>query len=79
MELLQLKMHMRDPSTALPQPSGGAPPSGRRPPPKKAAGGGGGFMNNVSKKLGRLNPFLRLDAVGTEPPKDRRRRRSIEW
>lgn len=79
MELLRLKMHMRDPSTALPQPSGGAPPSGRRPPPKKAAGGGGGFMNNVSKKLGRLNPFLRLDAVGTEPPKDRRRRRSIEW
>ncbi|KAF8673692.1 hypothetical protein HU200_048441 [Digitaria exilis] len=76
---------------------GALPPSGRSPLPKKAAGGGGGggFMNNVSKKLGRLNPFQRVDAVGgagkvrTKPAKDRRnsigdlphkdRRHSIGW
>ncbi|OEL32896.1 BTB/POZ domain-containing protein [Dichanthelium oligosanthes] len=82
MELLRLKMRLRDP-TALPPTSVGAPqPSGRPPLPKKPGGGGGGFMNNVSKKLGKLNPFLRLDAVGgakvrTKPPKDRRH--SIGW
>ncbi|XP_062216497.1 BTB/POZ domain-containing protein SR1IP1-like [Phragmites australis] len=73
MELLRLKMRMRDPPE-FPEGSG-IPPSGRAPLPKKAAAGG--FMNNVSKKLGRLNPFVRLDAVGggrarTKPPKDRR-------
>jgi len=78
-ELMRLRMRLRDPS-ALP-PAGGAPlPAGRRPPPRKP--GGGGFMNNVSKKLGRLNPFMRHDAmdggkVRTKPPKDRRH--SIGW
>ncbi|CAL4938170.1 unnamed protein product [Urochloa decumbens] len=85
MEVLRLKMHLRDPSAApLPPAGGGAPPPPGRPPlPKKPGGGGGGFMNNVSKKLGRLNPFTRrLDAmdaekVRTKPPKDRRH--SIGW
>ncbi|KAJ1298218.1 hypothetical protein BS78_01G436900 [Paspalum vaginatum] len=86
MELLRLKLSLslRDP-TAIPASSGaGAPPSGRHPLRKKAGGasGGGGFMDNVSKKLGRLNPFLRPDGVGgakgrTEPPKGRRN--SIGW
>uniref|UniRef100_A0A804LFC6 BTB/POZ domain-containing protein n=1 Tax=Zea mays TaxID=4577 RepID=A0A804LFC6_MAIZE len=80
MELLRLKMNLRDPS-APPQHSD-APPSGRRPLPKKAAGGSGGFINNVSKKLGRLNPFLRPDAVGgakvrTKPSRTKDRRHSI--
>ncbi|RLN19716.1 BTB/POZ domain-containing protein [Panicum miliaceum] len=79
MEVMRLKMRLRDPS-ALPPAGGAPPPSGRPPPPKKP--GGGGFMNNVSKKLGRLNPFLRHDAmdggkVRTKPPKDRRH--SIGW
>lgn len=84
MEMLRLKMRLRDPSALPPPPSGGgAPPSGRSLRPKKAAGGSGGFMNNVSKKLGRLNPFLRLDAMGGAkvhtklPNKDRRH--SIGW
>jgi hypothetical protein len=39
-------------------------------------------MNNVSKKLGKLNPFVRHDAMGvpkvrTKPHKNRRH--SIEW
>lgn len=102
MELLRLKLHQRDQSSpSLNSPTSGGdgalPPSGRSPLPKKAAGGGGGggFMNNVSKKLGRLNPFQRVDAVGgagkvrTKPAKDRRnsigdlphkdRRHSIGW
>nr|CAB3501658.1 unnamed protein product [Digitaria exilis] len=101
MELLRLKLHQRDqssPSLSSPTSGSGAlPPSGRSPLPKKASGGGGGggFMNNVSKKLGRLNPFQRVDAVGgagkvrTKPAKDRRnsigdlphkdRRHSIGW
>ncbi|CAN6313664.1 unnamed protein product [Urochloa humidicola] len=91
MEVLRLKMRLRDPSPSaapLPPAGGGAPPpSGRPPLPKKPGGGGGGFVNNVSKKLGRLNPFLRrLDAMDpakearTMPPKDRsHRRHSIGW
>ncbi|WVZ55929.1 hypothetical protein U9M48_006528 [Paspalum notatum var. saurae] len=93
MELLRLKTRLRDPHpTAIPAGSGaGAPPSGRHPLLKKA----GGAMNNVSKKLGRLNPFLRLDGVGgakvrTKPPKEsdstsgdllphKDRRHSIGW
>ncbi|CAL4921392.1 unnamed protein product [Urochloa decumbens] len=83
MEVLRLKMHMRDPSAPLPPAGGAAPPQSGRPPLPKKPGSGGGFMNNVSKKLGRLNPFLRrLDAmdgekVRTKPPKDRRH--SIGW
>ncbi|XP_052149230.1 BTB/POZ domain-containing protein SR1IP1 isoform X1 [Oryza glaberrima] len=79
MELLRMKMRLRDPSVAFS--AGGVPPSGRPPLPKKPGGGGGGssggFMNSMSKKLGRLNPFLRSDVLGggrvrTKPPKDRR-------
>lgn len=83
MELLQMKMRLRDPSAAPPPqpplaaaPSGGRsfPPSGKPPLPKKPGGGsgGGGFM----KKLGRLNPFVRdpvaAGKVRTKPAKDRR-------
>ncbi|KAK3150808.1 hypothetical protein QOZ80_3AG0238080 [Eleusine coracana subsp. coracana] len=70
MEILRLRMHLTDAS------GGGVPASGRPPlPPKK---GGVGFVNSVSRKLGRLNPFMRLDSmaggnVQTKPPiKDRR-------
>ncbi|KAF0910808.1 hypothetical protein E2562_004775 [Oryza meyeriana var. granulata] len=77
MELLRMKMRLRDPSVAFAA-GGGVPPSGRPPLPKKPGGGSGsGFMNSMSKKLGRLNPFLRSDVLGggrvrTKPPKDRR-------
>jgi len=76
MELMRLKMRLRDP----PAGGGAPPPPGRAPLPKKP--GSGGFMNNVSRKLGRLNPFLRHDAMGggkvrAKPPKDRRH--SIGW
>uniref|UniRef100_A0A0E0KAA3 BTB domain-containing protein n=1 Tax=Oryza punctata TaxID=4537 RepID=A0A0E0KAA3_ORYPU len=77
--LLRMKMRLRDPSVAFSAGGGGVPPSGRPPLPKKPGGGGGsgGFMNSMSKKLGRLNPFLRSDVLGggrvrTKPPKDRR-------
>lgn len=81
MELLRLKMRLRDPSAPLPPTGAAPPPSGRHSMPKKP-GAGGGFMNNVSKKLGKLNPFVRHDAMGvpkvrTKPPKDRRH--SIGW
>ncbi|KAL6645611.1 hypothetical protein ACP70R_017219 [Stipagrostis hirtigluma subsp. patula] len=74
MEILRLKTRMRD-NSVFPA-AGGAPASGRPPLPRKG-GAGGGFVNNVSKKLGRLNPFQRHDAMGcrkvrTDPPKDRR-------
>jgi hypothetical protein len=83
MELLQMKMRLRDPSAApasqpplAAAPGGGRsfPPSGKPPLPKKPGGGsgGGGFM----KKLGRLNPFVRdpvaAGKVRTKPAKDRR-------
>jgi hypothetical protein len=81
MELLRLKMRMRDPPAPVPPTGAAPPPPGRQPQPKKS-GGGGGFMNNVSKKLGKLNPFVRHDAMGvpkvrTKPHKNRRH--SIEW
>ncbi|CAN6307589.1 unnamed protein product [Urochloa humidicola] len=86
MELLRLKMRLRDPSEPpLPPAGDGAPPpSGRPPLPKKPGGGGGsGFMNNVSKKLGRLNPFLRrvdnMDDAKVRTKLAKERRRSIGW
>ncbi|KAG8073954.1 hypothetical protein GUJ93_ZPchr0006g41722 [Zizania palustris] len=84
MELLRMKMRLRDPSVAFPAGAGGSngavgiPSSGKPPLPKKQGGsGGGGFMNSMSKKLGRITPFFRADALGggrvrTKPPKDRR-------
>ncbi|CAI0405608.1 unnamed protein product [Linum tenue] len=50
-------------------PSADKPPL---PPPSKKS-----FINSVSKKLGKINPFVRLDGVSpskgrTRPPKDRR-------
>lgn len=70
-EILRLKTRLRDASAG-----GGGPASGRPPlPPKKS---GAGFVNSVSRKLGRFNPFVRLDAVASgnvqsKPlPKDRR-------
>ncbi|KAL6867634.1 hypothetical protein ACP4OV_015658 [Aristida adscensionis] len=78
MEVLRLKMRLRENSVS-PAAAGGVAASGRPPlPPRKGAGAGGGFLNNVSKKLGRLNPFLQLDATAggkvrtSKPPKDRR-------
>jgi hypothetical protein len=72
MEVLRLKMRLRD-ATA----GGGVPASGRPSLPKK---GGGGIVNSVSKKLVRLNPFVRPEAMGggrvrikPEPPKKDRR------
>ncbi|CAM0871641.1 unnamed protein product [Alopecurus aequalis] len=83
MELLQLKMRLRDPSAAAPPiaaASGGGrsyPPSGKPPLPKKTGGGGGGGGGGgFMKKLGRLNPFVRDPLAGgkvrAKPPKDRR-------
>ncbi|CAN6321008.1 unnamed protein product [Urochloa humidicola] len=84
MEVLRLKMRMRDPSEPpLPAAGGGAPPQSGRPPLPKKPGGGGGFMNNVSKKLGRLNPFLRrvdtMDDAKVRTKLAKERRRSIGW
>ncbi|KAM3230281.1 hypothetical protein ACQJBY_060839 [Aegilops geniculata] len=84
MELLQMKMRLRDPSGAAPAAApplaaGGTrsfPSSGKPPLPKKQSGSGGGGGGGFMKKLGRLNPFVR-DPLGggkvrTKPPKDRR-------
>uniref|UniRef100_A0A0D9VQZ7 BTB domain-containing protein n=1 Tax=Leersia perrieri TaxID=77586 RepID=A0A0D9VQZ7_9ORYZ len=76
MELLRMKVRLRDAAVGGAGAGGGIPASGRPPLPKKP-GGGGNFMNSMSKKLGRLNPFLRSDMLGggrvrTKPPKDRR-------
>lgn len=78
LELMQMKMRLRDPSAAPPVAAGrgGAPASGKPPLPKKQGGAGGGGGGGFMKKLGRLNPFVR-DSVGgakvrAKPPKDRR-------
>ncbi|XP_072978495.1 BTB/POZ domain-containing protein SR1IP1 [Typha angustifolia] len=66
-ELLRMKMQVTD----LGNPSANLTSADKPPLPKKS------FISSVSKKLGRLNPFLRLDSVKptktrSKPPKDRR-------
>ncbi|KAJ3673941.1 hypothetical protein LUZ60_005933 [Juncus effusus] len=77
MELLKMKMKLKDnpvPNTSKKEAplSGNFVPSAGKPPlPKKS------FISSVSKTLGKINPFLRMDGIGsskarTKPPKDRR-------
>ncbi|CAN0917897.1 BTB/POZ domain-containing protein SR1IP1 [Linum grandiflorum] len=82
-ELVKLKMKMKElekSTTAAASSTAGSPMSSINnrcadkpplPPNKKS------FINSVSKKLGKLYPFMRLDGVSasrprTKPPKDRR-------
>lgn len=65
-------------SSAVSSPLGGVTPSSDKPPlPRKS------FINSVSKKLGRLYPFVRDGVTPTgskgrvKPPKDRRH--SVSW
>ncbi|XP_038902220.1 BTB/POZ domain-containing protein SR1IP1 isoform X2 [Benincasa hispida] len=76
LELVKMKMKMREfekPSISSPQTNTQMPPTAEKPPlPKKS------FMNSVSKRLGRLYPFVRADGVTSNskgrvrPAKDRR-------
>ncbi|KAL5556831.1 hypothetical protein UlMin_039067 [Ulmus minor] len=79
-ELVKMKMKMREIErssaikSAVNSPQGSIIPASERPPqPRKS------FINSVSKKLGRLYPFVRADGVTpsftrgkTKPNKDRR-------
>lgn len=79
LELVKMKMRLKEiekstsAKTAVSNPMGSITPSSDKPPlPKKS------FMNSVSKKLGRLYPFVPSSAKGrTRPSKDRRH--SISW
>lgn len=69
LELVKLKMKLKE----LQKPDPESPHAGKPPLPKKS------IVNSVSKKLGMLNPFSRVDGskpfagkVRTKPPKDRR-------
>lgn len=69
LELFRLRMRLKE----LEKPSGNITSAGKPPLPKKS------IINSVSKKLGRLYPFMRSDSVKplsgkmmTKPPKDRR-------
>lgn len=76
LELVKMKMKMREfekPSLSSPQTNTQLQAAAEKPPlPKKS------FMNTVSKKLGRLYPFVRADGVTSNskgrvrPAKDRR-------
>ncbi|XP_068343214.1 BTB/POZ domain-containing protein SR1IP1 [Pyrus communis] len=78
-ELVKMKMKLKEletstTRTAMISPMGNTPTSADKPPlPRKS------FMNSVSKKLGKLSPFVRADGVTptgakgrTKPAKDRR-------
>ncbi|OWM82113.1 BTB/POZ domain-containing protein SR1IP1 [Punica granatum] len=81
-ELVKMKMRLREIERSTLKSNIGSPmqsssPSADKPPlpplPRKS------FMNSVSKKLGRLYPFVRADGISpasgrgrTKPPKDRR-------
>ncbi|XAR57728.1 hypothetical protein NMG60_11025976 [Bertholletia excelsa] len=79
-ELVKMKMRLKemekqslDKSASMGSPSGSTiASSANKPPlPRKS------FINSVSKRLGKLYPFLRSDGLGapkgrTRPPKDRR-------
>ncbi|KAE8704868.1 putative BTB/POZ domain-containing protein [Hibiscus syriacus] len=80
LELVKMKMRLKEiekstsAKSAVSNPMGNLTPSSDKPPlPRKS------FMNSVSKKLGRLYPFIRADRVSgpdgkgrTRPAKDRR-------
>ncbi|XWS41802.1 hypothetical protein CRYUN_Cryun17cG0114400 [Craigia yunnanensis] len=80
LELVKMKMRLKETEisssvkSAVSSPMGNILPSSDKPPlPRKS------FMNSVSKKLGRLYPFVRADGVSpfgakgrTRPSKDRR-------
>uniref|UniRef100_A0A0A0LLT4 Uncharacterized protein n=2 Tax=Cucumis sativus TaxID=3659 RepID=A0A0A0LLT4_CUCSA len=74
LELVKMKMKMREfekPSISSPQTNTQLQPNAEKPPlPKKS------FINSVSKRLGRLYPFVRADGVTSKgrvrPAKDRR-------
>lgn len=84
-ELIKVKMRLQEIERSTVKLNIGSPlqqssvPSADKPPlPRKS------FMNSVSKKLGRLYPFVRADGISpaggkgrTKPPKDRRH--SISW
>lgn len=79
-ELVKMKMRLREIERSALKSNIGSPleprtvPSADKPPlPRKS------LMNSVSKKLGRLSPFIRADGIfpgsakgRTKPPKDRR-------
>lgn len=78
-ELVKMKMKLKELETSTTRttmisPIGTTPTSADKPPlPRKS------FMNSVSKKLGKLSPFVRADGVTptgakgrTKPAKDRR-------
>ena len=72
LELVKTRMQLKE----LQKPSVSSPYSEKPPLPKKS------IMNSMSKKLSRLNLFLRADAIKsgkarTKPPKNRRH--SISW
>ncbi|GMI68785.1 NPH3/RPT2-Like 31, AtSR1 interaction protein 1, NRL PROTEIN FOR CHLOROPLAST MOVEMENT1 [Hibiscus trionum] len=80
LELVKMKMRLKEiekstsAKSAVSSPMGNITPSSNKPPlPRKS------FMNSVSKKLGRLYPFVRADGDSgpggkgrTRPAKDRR-------
>ncbi|CAI0405600.1 unnamed protein product, partial [Linum tenue] len=79
-ELLKMKMKLKEiekssSTTSSARPAAGSTTTPNKPPlppPSKKS-----FINSVSKKLGKINPFVRLDGVSpskgrTRPPKDRR-------
>lgn len=78
-ELVKMKMKMKEIERATVSSSTVSTPSSDKPPlPRKS------FINSVSKKLGRINPFVRADGfplsntkARTKPNKDRRH--SISW
>ncbi|KAK4783660.1 hypothetical protein SAY86_008034 [Trapa natans] len=78
-ELVKMKMRLREierstlnSNTGSPVAQGPISPADKPPLPRKS------FMNSVSKRLGRLYPFVRADGTPgsmkgrTKPPKDRR-------
>jgi len=78
LELVKLKRRLKEietttPKSAVNSPAVSASPSADKPPlPRRS------FMSSVSKKLGRLSPFVRADGVApfakgrTKPNKNRR-------
>ena len=77
-ELVKMKMKMKEIERATVASTVSTPSSDKPPLPRKS------FINSVSKKLGKINPFVRADGfplsntkARTKPNKDRRH--SISW
>lgn len=72
-ELVKMKMRLKEletstTRTSMSSPMGNTSTSADKPPlPRKS------FINSVSKKLGRLSPFVRTDGVTPSNPKGRTR------